>query len=228
MKDFRFVQLLASLLLFMVFVPLLDYFDFAQWYVARAIVSLLFAALVVSAVVAVTESRTAFFYTIVMAAMAVMMQVVSTVNSQFWVQILAALLGFMFLGRVILLLLRHLFQARDVTFDTICASACTYILIGVSWAFVYTIVDLLDSHAFSHPASVEQTASVRFGAEQSATALYFSMVTLTTLGYGDITPQSMLARMLSTVEALTGQLYLAILVARLVGIYTISKPNRDG
>ena len=59
---------------------------------------------------------------------------------------------------------------------------------------------------------------MRFGAERSITALYYSFVTLTTLGYGDITPVSASARMLSVVEAIIGQLYIAVLVARMVGL----------
>ncbi len=67
---------------------------------------------------------------------------------------------------------------------------------------------------------------MRFGGKQSIYPVYFSFVTLTTLGYGDIVPTSATARMLAAAEAVTGQLYLAVLVARLVGLH-ISQSPRD-
>jgi Na+/H+-dicarboxylate symporter len=65
----------------------------------------------------------------------------------------------------------------------------------------------------------EDIRLVRFGAEHTTTALYFSFVTLTTLGYGDITPVSTAARMLATIQAVIGQMYLTVLVARFVGMH---------
>jgi hypothetical protein len=59
---------------------------------------------------------------------------------------------------------------------------------------------------------------MRFGGEQSLYPIYFSLVTMTTLGYGDITPDSDTSRMLASMEAVIGQIYLAVLVARLVGL----------
>ena len=68
---------------------------------------------------------------------------------------------------------------------------------------------------------------MRFGGGQSIFPIYYSFVTLTTLGYGDIVPTSAIARMFSAIEAVTGQLYLAVLVAQLVGLH-ISQSTRDG
>jgi len=78
----------------------------------------------------------------------------------------------------------------------------------------------LDGAALSITKSTPSSElAIHFGDQHTATAIYFSFVTLTTLGYGDITPVSMPARMLTTAEALIGQLYLVILVARLVGLH---------
>jgi len=59
---------------------------------------------------------------------------------------------------------------------------------------------------------------MRFGSEKSVTPLYFSYTTMTTLGYGDLVPHAPIARMLTSIQAVTGQIYLAVLVARLVGM----------
>jgi hypothetical protein len=108
---------------------------------------------------------------------------------------------------------------RRVTFDTICAALCVYLLIGFAWAFVYSAIDLTDSTAFSFPpAEVISTTTASQVEHAMSTFMYYSFVTLSTIGYGDITPHSPPARALSALEGIVGQFYIAILVATLVGI----------
>ena len=73
----------------------------------------------------------------------------------------------------------------------------------------------------------EAHSQIGFGDQHTATSLYFSFVTLTTLGYGDITPLSMPARMLVVAEAVIGQIYLVVLVARLVGLQISNESHTD-
>lgn len=219
MREYRFVQLLIALLLMLTTSPFLIYAEAGDWQIARIAISLLFAILVISAVVALAEDRRTLRYLGGMALVALFSQILSAAFNDHRVLIVATFFGFVFLAGVLVLLVRHLFVANSVSVDTICASACAYILLGISWSFIYSIIQLFDADAFSLSVATGQGESLRFGAEQSANSLYFSFVTLTTLGYGDITPLSLPARMLTTVEALMGQFYLAILVARIVGIY---------
>jgi hypothetical protein len=86
-----------------------------------------------------------------------------------------------------------------------------YLLLGLAWALAYDIVALVAPGAFSAPSAVEARKG-RF--------IYFSFVTLSTLGYGDMTPVHPVARSLAAAEALTGQLYPAILLGRLVSLVT--------
>jgi len=96
--------------------------------------------------------------------------------------------------------------------NRVMGSACIYLLFGIIWSNLYTVVEVLSPGAFK---LVEPTWEVmRFD------LWYFSMVTLTTLGYGDITPIAPMAKSLAVVEAVTGQLILVILVARTVGLHT--------
>ena len=82
------------------------------------------------------------------------------------------------------------------------------------------MIDVLDPGSFAFAfAGDTETWRLQFGGGNSGYALYYSFVTLTTLGYGDIAPVTMPARMLASLEAMTGQVYLAILVARLVGLH---------
>jgi hypothetical protein len=112
-------------------------------------------------------------------------------------------------------LLRFIFRSPRVNGEVFCAAVSAYLMLGLSWTFAYLIVARLipDSFAFSvGPAANRQLDPV--------TAFYFSFVTLCTVGFGDVTPVSSLARMLTVMEAITGTLYMALLIARLVALYS--------
>lgn len=115
--------------------------------------------------------------------------------------------GLAFLVLITGTFLRRIFSHETVTAATLSAAACVYLFIGIGWSYGYRILVGLD------PTSMA-------GLDGSGHDLfYFSFVTLTTLGFGDITPVSRAARAMVTVEALVGQLYLVITVARLVALY---------
>lgn len=115
----------------------------------------------------------------------------------------------------LIFILGHLFhfvvQAQRVSSDLIFASLCAYLLIGLVWAHVYLIMELFVPGAFSVNSDSSSTLPQLF--------IYYSFVTLTTLGYGDIVPVIPFAQSWAAMEAVMGQLYLAIVVARLMGLY---------
>jgi hypothetical protein len=106
-------------------------------------------------------------------------------------------------------LMRQIFRPGPITAVRIQGAIAVYLLFGISWAYGYVIVMNLNPHAFQSTIGLTQSP---------AEWMYFSFVTLTTLGYGEITPLSTPARSLAIGEALTGQLYLAVLLARLVAM----------
>lgn len=103
------------------------------------------------------------------------------------------------------------FGAGTATFDRILGAITLYILIGVVWSEAYQLISIHDSGAYVG-ISHGNTPGDR------STWIYFSFVTLTTVGYGDITPVAHAARSLAILEALIGQLYPAIVLARLVSL----------
>jgi hypothetical protein len=137
-----------------------------------------------------------------------------------WVAVLGPLCVGLFLGYAIAVILRSIFLSRHVTFNTVCASLCVYLLLGVVWALAYSVLYRLYPAGFqwSAPATAK-TLPLGFSQGQSINVLYFSFATLTTLGYTDVSPGSPLTRTLAILEAITGQLYPAVLVARLVGLH---------
>lgn len=115
------------------------------------------------------------------------------------------------------LILADVLHHPRVSVDTILGALCVYLLISLVAAFSYVAVATADADAFIGLSSTDQ----RLG-----DMLYFSVTTLTTLGYGDIAPATPLARALATLEALIGQLYLVVLVAYLVGQRLTQPPAR--
>ena len=109
------------------------------------------------------------------------------------------------------LVIRQMIHAHKVDTNTIFGAMNIYLLAGLIWAYAFILLNHFDSSAF-HLASYENIS------KEVELFTYYSYSTLTTLGYGDIVPESAQARMLSVLEAVFGQLYLAIVIAKLVSI----------
>ncbi|MBU4564067.1 MAG: hypothetical protein KMY53_05800 [Desulfarculus sp.] len=112
---------------------------------------------------------------------------------------------------------------RGVTLDALLASVAAYVLLAISFSCLYSLLVMLNPQSFNPPTLL----NFQHPAHIYLTMIYFSLVTLTTVGYGDIAPISGFAQMFAGVEALIGQLYLAILVAYLVGSSLSARLLRD-
>lgn len=126
-----------------------------------------------------------------------------------------------FLGYVMSSVYRYLMSARKIDANTIYASVVLYLIFGLAMALVYYAILIITPAAFGGKISPDLSD------QDAATAvlqelLYFSFVTQTTLGYGDVSPTLPLARTLALFQAIMGQLYLAVVIARLVGIHIAS------
>ena len=135
-----------------------------------------------------------------------------------WLAIISAVFAMTFFALTLTALLWRVRSGTTVTLDTIAGAVCAYLILGVVWAFAFSLIEL------SHPGSFLVN-----GAALGAAAgppkivrqelLYLSLVTLSTVGYGDIVPVVPMARMLAVLEAVTGQIYLAVLIGGLVGVH---------
>jgi hypothetical protein len=124
-----------------------------------------------------------------------------------------------FLGFVCGAILYEVLISVPVTWNTVCGALCVYLLAGAVCAYLYLLVYLGDPGSFTGIASAAGAIDSRAALDQHSVAFtYYSFATLATLGMGDITPRSSLARTLSWIEAVLGQVYLAVLVARLIGL----------
>ena len=119
---------------------------------------------------------------------------------------------------VIYHLLWFVLHAGAVDTEVLCASVSAYLLLGLGWTFAYWLVAELIPGAFALNAASGVASSMK-----GFNGFYFSFITLSTVGYGDITPVASVAKMLAAMEGMTGVLYVAILIARLVSVRAADK-----
>ena len=130
--------------------------------------------------------------------------------------------GLLFILFIIGHLLRFILRARRIDSEVLCAGMVTYLMLGLLWGFAYTLVWRTVPDAFAFSTGPDSSHSLK-----GFTAIYFSFMTLTTVGYGDIVPLCSVARMLAMMEAMTGTLYIAVLISRLVALYSSSAPSAN-
>ncbi|MBM3300741.1 MAG: hypothetical protein FJY85_12400 [Deltaproteobacteria bacterium] len=122
------------------------------------------------------------------------------------------------LGYSVHLLLGALWRATAVTAAQIISTVNLYLILGICWAYVYALAAWFDPHSFNTPLD---------GPEAISSLIYFSFVTLASLGYGDIVPKTPFTQRLAIAEAIMGQFYTAILVAYLLSIYIGNKTQQS-
>lgn len=129
-----------------------------------------------------------------------------------------------FFALVVARILRFVLHTPRVDANMLCAGLSGYLILGLLWAPVYELVGRVDPGAFHFGGPVDAHAAM-----DGFHAFYFSFVTLTTVGYGDVAPVSNLARTLAIVEAIAGLFYVAVLISRLVAIFSTSQsPAAEG
>ena len=185
------------------------------------IVSLLLSLVLLSGVLAVAHRKGVLLTALVLAIPAIAGRWIN----HFWPDVVrpavfltAALLLTAF---VVVNLLRFVLRAPSVNVEVLCASISAYLMLGLMWTMAYWLVDQLTPGAFSFNTNAGKQSMNGFN------AFYFSFITLSTVGYGDITPVSRIARWLAAMEAMTGLLYVAVLIARLVALYSIPKSDES-
>jgi hypothetical protein len=124
-----------------------------------------------------------------------------------------------FFGFVVSCFVRFILHAQHVDANVLCSGLSGYLILGLLWVPAYVMVARINPAAFNLPAGPGGGTTL-----SGFNAFYFSFMTLSTVGYGDITPVSKGARMLAMMEAIAGLFYVAVLISRLVAIYTSYQP----
>ncbi len=141
--------------------------------------------------------------------------------------ITAQTFSILFIFYICYVIIMTIIEAKKVTSDVIVGAVCVYLMIGLMWTFLYSLLELNHPGSFLSTVSPEKITAMSSPDFILSRLNYFSFVTLATIGYGDIIPASHPAQMLSVFEAIVGQLYLTILIARFVGLHIMHNFKKD-
>ena len=209
---FRFsvTGFLMALVILMFAAPFIGHFQYGQM-----IESSLMTLVLVSAVMAVGHQRRMFFLAMVLVAPAVTGRWLHHFLPNLTTAVFFLTSVMVFIAFVIWQLFRFILRAPRVDAEVLCAGISTYLLLGLLWGFAYMLVANTIPKAFIFDGQIEAATDMT-----TFTGVYFSFITLTTVGFGDIVPNCQVARMLAAMEAMTGTLFVAILISRLVSLYS--------
>ena len=202
----RFSGLLIFIIAMIIIGPL-----FEEFVHVRIIMDILWSAIFVSAIYAVSQKKHHILIAVLLA-----LPMLGSIWTKYFVQhkalmVVGSLCGAAFFLFAIIQMLIFIYSHKEVTRDLIIGAAVVYLFMALMWTFIFVVVETLHPGSFNLPEGVDIAATRQF--------VYYSFVTLTTLGYGDITPITSLARSLCILEAVIGQLYLVVQVAWLVGVH---------
>ncbi len=216
----RFQTLFVCLIVLCLLNPLVE-----KTTTGRVLLYALLCINLLAAILAVSEHRTAVYIAGFLLFSAFLAWTISTFRRENYMTGLMSQSiadGLMFAAFVFTsaLILKDVLKAGPVTSDKIFAAICVYLLMGIAWGLMYILLFLNNKAAFAFetmPVQEEQLDDTTFLFSHFC---YYSFVTMTTLGYGDIVPTSAFTRTFSWIQAVLGQLYIAVLIARLVGLHT--------
>ena len=214
MDEKRFIILSVFLVCTFILSPFLYEHPFAG-----IILRVSFSLLMISAVYACAEKGRTLIVALLLVIPAVVAEWAGYFTSIPGLSFGGRLLSALFLAHVVRIIVRHMIHSRKVNANLIFGAISVYLLIGLFWAIAYSALELSQPESFTvKPLDVQRDRAIGPETVPLHRFTYYSLVTLTTLGYGDIVPVTPSAQVASSLEAVVGQLYLTILVAGLVGL----------
>jgi voltage-gated potassium channel Kch len=206
-RPFKFRFLTIAIILWFVLFPFLEGRDFGL-----VILNVLTSSIVLFGIYAVSQTKRTVSIGL---ALGLPWFVIS------WIDILisplpqivilfSSLLLILFLAFTAITILLFILRSKEISGDILYGAVCIYFLIGGTWSSIYMLLEKIE------PGSIINNVS---GIINLSDLLYFSYITLTTLGYGEIIPVTAAARSLAIIEAIVGVMYIAIIISRLVGLF---------
>ncbi len=210
LRDTRFLILLILILFMLVLTPFLD--KFIQ---TKILMDVFLTAIFIFIIYTIRLKRLQAIIALIL-----VLPLIFTTWSEYFVEIrtislLTRIFGVLFFAYAAINIMRIITKSEEVNRETIFAAIVAYLLMALMWAFLYMILERVSPGSFSFPDKGSWGETMRFE--------YLSFVTITTLGYGDITPTTDQASALVLTEAFVGQIYLVVLVAWLVGMFVSRK-----
>ena len=207
LRKYRFFFLLSSLLLLLVITPAIGDNHFIG-----LILSFLISYILLSCILVLYQNSLFFRIGMIMAVpYFVINWFFGYYPTLLWLERIDLILGVVFFGFVTVVMLIKILKREEVDTETVFAALAAYLLLGFTWMFIYALIDSYLPGSFTNIPPDTVDPRYRF--------TYFSFVTLTTLGYGDITPVNAVAQSWTILEAIIGQIYLVVVISGLVGIF---------
>ncbi|MFC1823612.1 potassium channel family protein [Thermodesulfobacteriota bacterium] len=204
MSNHRFLFLLSFMLMLIAFQP------FAKALSGfKVILSIILSVTLISSIYSISQKKYNTVFSIFVALPLLVSFWVPFFYQSRWVDLLGDVCGVIFFAFIVVAILRHTLRQDEITGDLIAGAAVVYLIMAMMWSYAYRFIETVQPGSFS--------ASQSQDIEQFFYFLYYSFVTITTLGYGDIAPITIAAKSFAILEAVIGQLYLVIMVAWLVG-----------
>lgn len=208
----NFLYLLGALLFLLIAAPVAQDLGFEESPITRALV---YSVLLLTGVWSLRGGRLYVAgFVFVFAGIALSVLATSTDAPALYYASTLAIFGFLVIA--IIHALRQVVFGTEMNVNRLVGAICVFLLLGILWAFAYSMLEIAVPGSFSGFAPGHDPRS-------DSSWIYFSFVTLTTLGYGDITPESAVARTLAYIQAVVGLFYMAVLVAGLVSAYISEK-----
>ncbi len=221
-ESWRHLALLISILVLFVITPI------AAMFPHGVLLLNVFATMVLAAgSYALFEHRRLFAIAVGSSAVSILATALLRFTQSQWAAILSHACVVVLIAFFSISILAYVLRGGRVTVDRIFAAVCVYLLIGYAWTFAYALIEALQPGSFAGADGNSAAVTPGNYVDQVLELRYFSFMTLTTVGYGDIVPRTSIARTLAALEGITGQVYLMVLVARLVGLHIVHSSRRN-
>ena len=219
-RPWRFLVLLISLNLLLVIQPMVQGFS-----IRSPLFSVFYSLVMIAAILSLFEGRWLRWAVLILGVLVLLgrwLAFLLVASSEDALTLADHFGEIIFLALVAAMILRAIFTQGSISMDSIFGAICVYLLVGLTWGSLYSMTEVLSPGSFQ--ASGKLAESLNSAETRQPVLSYYSFVTMTTVGYGDITPVSPPARTLAWLEAMTGQFYIAVLVAFLIGIRVSQGP----
>jgi hypothetical protein len=218
---YSFQGLLVTILFIMIAYPLLHPSNFT-----RLIFQILITGILIFSIYSLIQNKRQFAIGLFLAVPTLALGWIGLYTSAYSITVIGLMFRILFFGYIIFVFLTSIFKTRKITSDLIYGSICIYLLMGIEWSFIYSLSEVIRPGSFELSSIIQGTEITTYDTHSiSPHFIYFSFTTLTTLGYGDILPKTLSSKFLTSLEAITGQFYVAVLVARLVALHLIQNPT---
>lgn len=216
----RYGSLLVALVILMVLQPT------TETTIGKYLLEVMFIAVLVAGLRAIEIKKSLFRFECLLLFVSLVLNAVGVLFGNDDLFFLGIVCRAIFLLLVSLTILIDLFHGRKVDGDTLAGAVCVYLLIALIFSYCFLLIEVFVPGSFSFTQGHSRMQI--WVSKEFFPFFYFSLVTMTTVGYGDMSPVTAVARTFSSMEAIIGQIYLTILVARLVGMYLVTQQDRDG